>query len=338
MRRRYTKVFSRTALATVIAIILSLFTAAPVLAVDPATPTTYTLDDVQAVHNIVETGDTLIAFKYTIAYSSGQPTTPANKLFHFRLMDTDGVTQLGAVEPYAYNNAGYDMGYSAFYFAVADAPTWEDALILKMVGNPQYWETPPEVNYTMTGSDYSQLSTKKENQSLMGNWIIEVCRTLEINWSVKLLTETNQGTVFNDYGAAYGNGTIPGLQTMCPKIYSTQAQGLDLTRRTWGTDMLTTWAEQWNGTVVGDALTGLADIFNNAVSWQILTSLLCLILVVVLFGWSQFKYSDNQSAMIAGSYILAGGTAMGLFNGVILAIITIIYAFYTGYVFMGRHA
>ncbi|WP_238582022.1 hypothetical protein [Dehalococcoides mccartyi] len=309
-----------------------------VLAVDPAAPTTFTIDDVQVAHNIVETGDSLVAFKYTIAYASSQPTTPANKLFHFRLMDTDGVTQLGAIEPYAYNNAGYDMGYSAFYFSADDAPEWETALVLKMVGNPQYWETPPEVNYTLTTSDYSQLDTKKENQTLMGSWIIEVCRTLEINWVQKLLTETDQGTVFNEYGAAYGKGTIPGLQTMCPKIFSTQTQGLDMTRRVWLMTKLDEWPHQWDGTIIGDILEGLANIFNNAASWQMITSLICIVMVIGLFVWGRLKYANNHGAMIASSYILAGGTDMGLFNGVLLAMIVTIYAAYASYVLMGRHA
>ncbi|MDP4279683.1 MAG: hypothetical protein QQM50_03920 [Dehalococcoides mccartyi] len=338
MRSRYKKVIGSAALAILIAATSIVSTVSPVLAVDPAAPTTFTIDDAQAVHNIIETGDSLIAFKYTIAYSSGQPTTPANKLFHFRLMDADGITQLGAIEPYAYYNAGYDMGYSAFYFTAADAPEWETALVLKMVGNPQYWETPPEVNYTLTGSDYSQLETKKENQTLMGSWIIEVCRTLEINWVQKLLTETDQGTVFNEYGAAYGNGTIPGLQTMCPKIFSTQSQGLDLTRRSWTMNKLDEWAHRWDGTMVGDVLLGLEDVFNNSISWQALTSLICIVLVIVCFIWGLAKHGDNQGAMIAGSYILAGGTDMGLFNGVLLAIIVVGYAAYTGHILMGRNA
>ncbi|WP_353915156.1 hypothetical protein [Dehalococcoides mccartyi] len=253
-------------------------------------------------------------------------------------MDTDGVTQLGAIEPYAYNNAGYDMGYSAFYFTAADAPEWETALVLKMVGNPQYWETPPEVNYTLTASDYSQLDTKSENQTLMGNWIIEVCRTLEINWGIKLLTETDQGTIFNEYGSAYGTGTIPGLQTMCPKIFSTQSQGLDLTRRTWTMNKLDEWIHQWDGTMVGDVLLGLEDVFNNSISWQALTSLFCVVLVIGCFIWGLAKHGDNQGAMIAGSYILAGGTDMGLFNGVLLAIIVVGYAAYLGHILMGRNA
>ncbi|MPL61377.1 hypothetical protein SDC9_06948 [bioreactor metagenome] len=335
MGRLFTKIYKGVIVAC---LCLASLPPAAVLAVDPAAPTTFTIDDVQVAHNIVETGDSLVSFKYTIAYSSGQPTTPANKLFHFRLMDTDGIIQLGAIEPYAYYNAGYDMGYSAFYFAADDAPEWETALILKMVGNPQYWEIPPEVNYTLTTSDYSQLETKKENQTLMGSWIIEVCRTLEINWVQKLLTETDQGTVFNEYGSAYGKGTIPGLQTMCPKIFSTQTQGLDMTRRVWVMTKLDEWAHQWDGTIIGDILEGLASIFNNVTSWQMITSLICIVMVIGLFIWGRVKYANNHGAMIASSYILAGGTDMGLFNGVLLAMIVTIYAAYASYVLMGRHA
>ncbi|AAW39819.1 hypothetical protein [Dehalococcoides mccartyi] len=310
--------------------------AAQVMAADPTTPTTFSIDDVQVVHNIVEAGDSLYAFKYTIAYDSGQPTTPANKLFHFRLMDTDGVTQLGAVEPYAYADSGYGMGYSAFYFTADNSPVWEAALIVKMVGSPQYWGSPPEVNYTLTGSDYSQLDTKSENQVLMGNWVIEVCRTLEINWAVKLLTETNQGTILNDTGAAYGKGTIPGLQTMCPKIFSVQNQTIDTSDRDWNPIKIDEWKLQWDGTVVGAFLAGLAELFS--MDWQIVTSFGVGVLVILLFVWGQSKWSDNQAAMIAGIHVLNGSTLMGFLHPAILAILTLLNALYLGYLLMGKHA
>ncbi|WP_231927048.1 hypothetical protein [Dehalococcoides mccartyi] len=306
---------------------------APVLAVDPATPTTFTLDSVQVVTNILEDDDMVVAFRYNITYSSGQPSIPANKLFHFRLMDTDGITQLGAIEPYPYYNSGYGQGFSAFYFAGDAAPDWESALVLKMVGNPQYWASPPEVNYTLTSADYSQLSTRSENSSLLGNYIIETCRDLEINWSVKLVTETPQGTILNDTGAAYGRGTIPGLQNMCPQIFSSQQQVIDIPDQTWTNTKLNEWIHQFDGTVVGDALIGLSDLFS--VSWIILTSLICVVLVILVFVWGMLAYSDNQAAMVAGIRIFSGGALMGIFHPAALALITLVYAAYTAFVIIG---
>lgn len=331
---RGTKAIYRRLLALPLAVALVLGASSPVLAVDPASPTTFTIDSVQAVTNVSVTDDVLIAFKYTIAYDTDQPTTPANKLFHFRLMDDDGVTQLGAVEPYAYNNSGYDMGYSAFYFDPLSAPDWESSLVLIMAGNPQYWETPTEISYTLVTTDYSQLETKTENQQLLGDWIITVCQELEVDWSVKLLTETVQGTILNDTGAAYGKGTIPGLQTLAPQIFSVKTQVINTDRRGWTTAMSDSWGAQWEGTMVGDALDGLQELFSLD-NWIILTSLITLIICIGFFVWGFAWISDNQAAMVANSHVLAGSTALGLLHPAALAVIVLIYGLATGYMVIG---
>ncbi len=334
MGRTRKTIITRCGLIAVTAGLLLAASAAPVFAVDPALPTIFTIDDVQVVKNVAATGDVLVAFKYTIHYDSGQPTTPANKLFHFRLFAAGGTTQLGAVEPYAYNNSGYDMGYSAFYFEPADAPTWESALVLKMAGNPQYWAAPPGVNYTLTTTDYSQLSSKTENQELLGNWIIVVCQSLEIDWSVKLLTETAQSTILNDTGAAYGKGTIPGLSNLAPQIFAVQKGLIDTTRRAWTTNEADAWGNQWNGTIVGDMLTGLQNLFSLS-NWLVLTTLLVLVICIGFFIWGFVWIQDNSAAMLASSHVLAGSTAMGLFHPGALAVIVLLYGGIAAWMWIG---
>lgn len=324
---------ARRLLALPLAVVMMLGVSSPVLAVDPAVPNDFTIDSVQVVQNVAVDGDVLVSFAYTIHYDVDQPTTPANKLFHFRLMDEDGVTQLGAVEPYAYNNSGYDKGYSAFYFDPLSAPDWEAELVLLMAGNPQYWETPPEVNYTLVLTDYSQVTSKSENQQIIGNWVIDVSATLEVDWSVKLLMEIPQGTILNDTGAAYGKGTIPGLQILAPQIFTTKQVGINTDRRDWGEDITLEWLEQWEGTIIGSALEGLADLFST--SWLILTSVITLILVVLIFVWGYVWYQDNQAAMIGGSHVLVGSTVLGFFPFAGLALITLAAALYAGWIFIG---
>ncbi|PVV83519.1 hypothetical protein [Dehalogenimonas alkenigignens] len=326
--------FRRSFLALVFGLLLAVVLPVSVFAVDPAAPDIFTIDDVQVVKNVAASGDVLVAFKYTIHYDSGQPTTPANKLFHFRLFAADSLTQLGAVEPYAYNNSGYDMGYSAFYFEPGSTPTWESALVLKMVGNPQYWVSPPVTNYTLVSTDYSQLESKSENQKLLGNWIIDVCEELEVDWSVKLLTETAQSTILNDTGSAYGKGTIPGLQYVAPKIFAVQSSSVDTSRRDWNTDEADSWGAQWSGTMVGDALNGLQEVFGG-ISWMVLTSLLTGVIIVVLFVWGFVSHQDNGGAMVAGGHVLTGSTALGFFHPALMAVVVLLYALFTGWFIWG---
>jgi hypothetical protein len=225
------------------------------------------------------------------------------------------------------------MGYSAFYFEAGNTPTWESALVLKMAGSPQYWVSPPVANYTLVSSDYSQLSSKTENQKLLGNWIIDVCEELEVDWSVKLLTETASATILNDTGSAYGKGTIPGLQYVAPTIFAVQSGSMDLTRRNWTTAESDGWMGQWSGTAIGDALDGLASLFSTP--WIVLTSLLTLVTVIILFIWGYVGHQDNGGAMVAGGHVLTGSTAAGLFHPAGLAVIVFVYALMTGWIVIG---
>ena len=327
MRGRNTKAIIRIFLI-ILVMAASLVSPVAVYAADPPAPDIFSFGSVLVVRHLIEDDDFLLVFDENIHYDTGQPSTPANKLFHFRLMDTDGVTQLGAADPYPYNNSGYDMGFSAFYFPAADAPAWESALVLKMMGNPQYWNSPPEVNYTLVTSDYSQLESQDENQDLLGNFIIEICRDLEVNWSIKLLTETSEGTILNSTGDSYARGTIPGLQAMAPQIFSVQTYPPDTSRRDWSE--IIEPGSMWEGTVVEDALVGLGEVFNNP--WIVVTGIIVCILIILLYAWAQIKYSDTRPAMISSAYIVTGAWVMEFVHPVFLAIYVLLYGVFITYV------
>ncbi len=327
MRRRYTKAIARITLAILVTA-AALISPVAVYAADPPSPDIFTIDSVLVVRHLIEDDDFLLVFAENIHYDADQPSTPANKLFHFRLMDTDGETQLGAADPYPYNNSGYDMGFSAFYFPAADAPTWETALILKVMGNPQYWDSPPEANYTLVTSDYSQLESQDENQDLLRNFIVEVCRDLEVNWSIKLLTETSEGTILNSTGDSYARGTILGLQAMAPQLFSVQTYAPDTSKRGWSE--IIEPGSMWEGTIVEDALVGLGEVFNNP--WIVITGIIVCIIVILLFAWAQIKYSDTRPAMIASVYVISGAWVMEFIHPVFLAIYVLIYGVFITYV------
>lgn len=324
---------TKSLLALAVAMLMALAMPMVVFAVDPATPDELTVNSVKVVRNIAVTGDVLVAFEYTIHYDGTHPTTLANKLFNFRLMAADGLTLLGVCKPYAFNDSGYGMGYSAFYFEPGSTPTWGTALVLIISGSPQYWSSPPVVNYVFPLSAYSPSTSKSDNQKVLGDWIVTVSRDLEEDWAVKLLTETDKSIIFNANGASYGNGTIIGLQTFVPKIFNSQAQEIDTSRRDWNTDESDSWLTQWQGTLIGDALISLQDLFS--VSWQVLTSLLTMVIIVILFIWGFASHQDNSAAMIAGGHVLAGSTAMGFFHPALLAVTVLVYALVTGFIVIG---
>ena len=96
-----------------------------------------TIDEIHINRNLIETGDVLIYALYNIPYAS-TPDERVDQLFVFRLMDTDGVTELGRNEAYAYVNRGYGQGVISFYFDASDASTWGQAYYIRISEKPGF--------------------------------------------------------------------------------------------------------------------------------------------------------------------------------------------------------
>lgn len=302
----------------------------PVAAADPATPTTFSFVSVSAYRNLYETGDALYIFHYNIYYSSSQPSTPANKLFLYRLFDTDGVTQIGATSPYPYNNSGYDEGIGGFYFAAADAPTWGSSLTIIMDGNPQYWSSPPVATYTYVLSDYCQYSTKAQNQTSLGNWLLNQCVDLEVNWGIKLITEGAAGTVLTTTGETYLKGTIAGIKEMCPQIFSITVSQNSITDAPYTSrSAVDEWEHQWDGTWVETALMSFGDLFG--IGWKQAVALVALIITIIGAAFSQVKWGTTDPGFFLGMIIFAFFSVMGMVDwqligaGALLCVLYIVY-------------
>jgi len=319
----------------VIALFLLGVLTVPVLADDPPAPDNMQIESAGVFRHLVEEDDFLLVFHYNIHYDAEQPDTPANKLFTFRLLDTNGIDYLGAVVPYAYYNSGYDQGCSAFYFPAADAPEWEQAYVLRLAGNPEYFTEPPTANYTLNTSDYSQMETAEENQTLLGNYVLEIARLLENNWDVALLYEGDMGMVLNSTGETYFRGSISALQIMAPQIFSIQVTSPDYSETEWTEEQGQSYEERFLGTWVGRGLESFGDMLH--VKWNVITGILTLGAIVGLAIFCHWRYATTKPALIGGSCILLGGTVMGWVAPAIMAIITLFFAIFLGYNWFFRH-
>jgi len=321
------KRFAFTCILSVL--ILSLFSV-PVAAADPASPTTFALIECAAYHNLYENGDVLYIFHYNIYYASSQPSTPADRLFLYRLMDTDGTTQLGATAPYPYNNSGYDEGVGGFYFASGDAPTWETSVVIRMEGNPQYWSSPLVATYTYVLADYCQFDTQTENQIQLGNWVLNEFVDLEVNWGIKLITEGAAGTVLTTTGETYIKGTIAGFKELCPQIFSITTAPNSVTDAPYtARSAVYEWEHQWDGTWVEDALTSYGDLFG--LGWKMATAITTLVLVIFGAGFSQVKWGTTDPGFFIGMIVFSFASIGGLIDwqmigaGALLCILYFVY-------------
>lgn len=302
---------------------------------DPTVPTNLQFESTKVFHNLIEDDDFLLVLHYNIHYNTDQPDTPANKLFTFRLLDTDGIDYLGSVVPYAYYNSGYDQGCAAFYFPKDEAPDWEGAYIVRISGNPEYWSTPPLTSHTLTLSDYSQLETQAENQTLLGNYVLDIALDLEINWSTTLLYNADLGVVLNSTGETYFRGAIPGLQAMAPQLFAVQTTTPQYTEEGWTQAQGNAYGQRFAGTWVQKSLDTIGDMFS--IKWNVIPGMIIFGVIIAMAIWCQMKYGNIKPVPIAGDILIVGGTVLGWMAPAIMAISTIFLVLFTGYVWFFRH-
>lgn len=332
---RQTKKFTILIMGLVAALLLIGLLPQPAWA-DPPAPTNLQIESARVCRHVIEQDDFVLVFHYNIYYATGQPDDPANKLFTFRLLDTDGATHLGAIVPYAYHNSGYDQGCASFYFPAAEAPTWELGYVLRISGNPEYFGSPPLTSYTLVNSDYSQMETQEENQTVLGNYLLDVARQLEINWDIVLLYSGDLGTMLNATGETYFRGAIPGLQMMAPQIFPVQTITPEYEETDWTETQAEAYKERFANTWIGKALQSLGDLFR--VEWNVITGIFLMGVMVAMAGWCQLKYGNIKPVPTSGTCLMLGGTIMGWWSPAIMAIITImIGGLFLGYVWMFRH-
>lgn len=307
---------------------------------DPAAPANLQLESAKAFCNVVEDGDFAFIFHYNIHYAEeDQPDYPANKLFTFRLLDTNGIDYLASIVPYIYYNSGYDQGCAAFYFTADEVEekemVWESAYIVRISGNPEYFSSPPLTSRTLVTSDYSQVETQEENQTLLGNYVLDVAAQLEVNWAAQLLYPATLGVVLYSTGETYFRGAIPGLQAMAPQIFAIQTSAPEYKAPAWEEAQGQAYEKRFEDTWVGEALAALGDLFH--VKWNVMTTMMVLGEIIGIAVWCQVKYGNVKPLSISSDILVIGGTVLGWVAPAILAISTILLALFTGYVLMFRH-
>jgi hypothetical protein len=311
---------------------ITLLTSAPVAA-DPASPDELEILSVYVAKGLYREDDYLLVFHYNISYAV-PPSTPVNDLFHFRLLDTDGETVIGAANIYPYNSGGYYEGAGALYFGPEVAPTWDEPLVLQIRGNPEYWSSPPTINYTLAISDYSPHDLPWDNHDVMGAYIIDVAMSLEIDWDVIMLTESELGTVLSTTGETYFRGTIKGLHLFVPELLAVTTTDPDYTPSDYGTDRADEYVSRWEDTWMESAMDGIRDLGFEP---TLITGMVTLLLIGLMFAISHSIWGTTDPAFNAGIIVFFMSYLMGFMAPAVMALVTVFAGIYIVYIWMFRH-
>lgn len=269
----------RLSISLFLAIILTLSISITVLAIDPPTVPTPTIDAINVYRDCVEENDQLYVIEYTINYGVA-PDEVVSEAYIFRLMD--GATELKSSTAYPYYDSGYGVGIASIYFSAAEITAkgmgWMGAYTTVISGNPT-------LTWTGTGCPYVSSTTydswNDPIEKLLGEHIMYLAQffTVDWGWTATPLYESSGGTMYlSALGEDYFSSSIPNLMTMQPDIFSATVTGAEYHERAnpltyAGTIDYTYWAGTWINDAIQPTATALDIDLSMAYGgiWAVIT-------------------------------------------------------------------
>lgn len=276
-------------------LLMVLLNATPVYAMDE--PDSVSLHDIEIFEDLLVTGDFMAVVPYETPFTT-QPDDNIDETFTFRLMSTDGATELGRVLATPAYTGGYGSGIVSFYFE--SGMTWDSAYIFRVQENPAFYPSPQYWDFVIGVSNYS---TSSDQSAALKAKIIDTAEYLGPEFSEDLLTTSEAGTtVLSTAGELYYLQAIPALQSMCPELFSVQLENPDYTKRTWSYTIATTLQTKYAGTFIEDFMTGYAGLFSMQTSSAM--NFISVILFIVLILVSTWKFKATMLAGFVDGYAL----------------------------------
>lgn len=298
-------------------------------------PASIAIDVKYINRNLIATGDQLYYAIYDINYATLPTGQNVDDLFVFRLVDTDGITELGSNEAYSFEDQGFGKGVISFYFPAATAPTWGLNYYIRVQGKPGFFATPPDQLFIINVGDYTASTTLAINQSELRDNVISMARVLETEWTpLTLLTEIETGTVLDTDGEEYFRNSINGIQSMCPQLFSTQIVDVTYEDRAWNTTQQTTYEGRTAGTSIGTGIQGLSDVFS--LDFNMIASLPILIACVLCVYASVKMKGKPESGLLCCMSLLILGGFMGWAPFALIAVASTICFLYIAMIIIGR--
>ncbi len=319
--------------------LLLLFVTLPAYATaisNPDTPPGPTLTDIHANRNLYVSGDMLIYGMYNLPYATlpttVDPSWTAANAFIFRLISTDGVTELGTITPYVYFDSGYRQGAFSLYFTAGAIP-WGESYVLRISENPALFATPLKWD-TSGGISYTTFTSQADNQVDLADKIAILAHALEDYHSGYTLLATSAGrTILSSSGENYFRGAIPGLEAMAPSLYFVQSSPIDYTSTNWTTANFDVYASRFNGTWIGDAEIATAAQFG--LPRQLIMSIPILILCLFFVAMGSFLVRKFEPGWICSTLMVMMGAILGWVPMAIFALIFQTLLFYLAWMWLG---
>lgn len=287
----------------------------PVRAMDE--PLTVTLSDIEIYQDVLTTGDFLAIVPYDIPFTT-QPDDDINLTFIFIMRNTSNNETLGITTAYPRYNGGYGKGIVSFYFE--SGITWGQSYIFRVQENSAYYPASLYWDFPVGLSSYS---TESDPGDALRAKILDQAQVLSNEWDVDLLSTSDVGqVVLSTYGELYFLHAVPGIQVMSQELFSVQITAPEYTKRNWSTALNDAMRTKYDGTIIGDFMTGYAGMFSvSTPSAMNVLSILLFAAMVIIATW-KFK-ATTLSAFIDAYDLLI----LLMLDGFFSMILTGLFAF-----------
>lgn len=321
----------RCLLPVLLALMGILAVAGPVAAQE-AQPTTLSIQEVEAFENVREDGDQLYLILYYIVQTS---TNNVNQLYIFQLRDS-GDDELASATAFPYNEQGYGHGVVAFYLEPDDAPTWESAVSVRIMGNPLVSWNGTAPSTTSSLITWNTGTTQEMNTEVSAQ-ILNLATQLELSWAVEMTTTTYGITILSDAGAGYFTRVVPYLSEVAPYVLGQYTFTPDYPENKpemgvpYGTDFADELEQGMLGTIFD--LTGPAR--SMGISRGALTAALYYTFVVIFFILLMSQLGMRKGMMLLLWPFVIGGAFIGVplivtILGAFLCLGATVWVFYRG--------
>lgn len=319
--KRYIKLLGKTglmALGAVVALSAWLANPATVVQAIELPDGTPTVEKINAYRNVLETDDFFIIVYENTPYDS-YPGTPYSEAFVWRLIDTDGETELAQALGANYNDYGYGYNVIGFYLSADDAPDgyWETPYYITLSGTASAFDVPPKYTFNMNVSDFSVIEDSDLVKAEISQRILDLAADLDVRWELlagyTLLDETETGSKLSIYGQAFFRMAIYGLQAMAPDAFPFSITNIDTALREWDDTYVSELETQHAGTYLEDAETAGKEFFN--VSYNLMGMLIIALICAVIIGANWYLAGGNLwRGMVDSAPPLVIGSRIAMFG------------------------
>jgi len=296
MKFRYLKNLKYLA-GVLFALVLLLSIVTPVLAV--ANPDSIYINSVRVFENLWETDDQLYFVEYEVNYAS-EPTEEPGDTFLIGIFDGSTVLVTAPIVDYQHN-------ISVIYLDADEALVWGSDYSIKVFGNPTYFASLVEgtnLRTLLMTADYWVTGAQEESRGYLGDWCLGVAEDLEIDWAIDLLTSSGK---LNDTGSEKFLEAIPGLNNICPEIFSTVTFSPEVTT--------TSFAQTYAKTLTpGTKLQGIVDDLGDTIGVPgvLIGGAGLMMLYFILAGRIFIATGNTATAIVLGIPFILAGVLLGL--------------------------